>query len=91
MPGPCSDDYICLLVRFATKNKKLRRKRITIEKLCGMPVLFIGAEQSEFRSKQDKIEKYQSEKPDSQIIKFGEIRFGHSDLKSKKKKKRRNK
>ena len=47
MPGPCSDDYICLLLRFATKSHILRKKRITIEKLYGCPVLFIGAENSD--------------------------------------------
>ena len=87
MPGPCSDEYICLLVRFATKNKKLRRKRITINKLCGMPVLFIGVEQSDVWSKHNKLQ-YDSEKPDSQIIKLGDRNFV-SEIKPKKKKKRR--
>ena len=43
MPGPCSNDWVCLLVRFSTLNKILRRKNITIDKLCGNPVLFIDA------------------------------------------------
>ena len=37
-PGPCSDEYVVLLVRYATLNKTLRRKRVTIDKLYRQPV-----------------------------------------------------
>ncbi len=37
-PGPCSDEYVVLLVRYATLNKTLRRKRLSINKLYGQKV-----------------------------------------------------
>ena len=86
MPGPCSDDFICLLLRLATKNAKLRRKIITIDKLHGCPVLFIGMEDQQQKYK------YQhelGEKPDSQIVKSIDRRMSRQQLKSKKRKKRR--
>ena len=34
-PGPLTDEYVCLQVRYATIDKKLRKKRITTDMLCG--------------------------------------------------------
>ena len=53
-----------MIVRIATKNKLLRRKNITIEKLCGNPVLFIGTEHA------TKQRQMINKKQDSQIIKI---------------------
>ena len=49
LPGPCSNDYVCFLVRYAMKNKILRKKKLTIDKLCGNPALFIGTESESHR------------------------------------------
>ena len=51
LPGPCSDEHVCLLVRLATVNKIIRSRQITIEKLQGNPVLFIGTERASFKRK----------------------------------------
>lgn len=37
-PPPCSDEFVCLLVRKATLSMKVRARRITIDKLWGSPV-----------------------------------------------------
>jgi len=43
-PPPCSDEAVCLLVRRATLNLKVRAKKITIDKLWEQPVLLADLE-----------------------------------------------
>ena len=81
LPGPGSNEYTCMIVRLATKNKVLRRKQITIEKLSGNPVLFIGTEEINQAPKN-------LYKLDSQIINIESHRVSDK-LKMKKRKKRR--
>lgn len=70
-------------VRLATKSKILRRKQITIEKLTGNPVLFIGTEETTQIPKN-------LYKLDSQIIKIESHRVNDRFKVRKKKKRRRN-
>lgn len=85
LPGPCSDEYICLLVRLATKNKALRRKRVTIGKLFGCPALFIGVEEK----KEEATSRLPLGHHDSQIINAEAHNETKEHQKGKKKKKKR--
>lgn len=40
-PPACSEELVCLLVRRATLNRKVRAKRFSIDKLWGEPTLFL--------------------------------------------------
>lgn len=64
LPGRCSNDYVCLLLRIAAKNREFRLKKLKIEELYGSPVLFSDAQNKE-KLEVDGL----GQKPDSQIIK----------------------
>ena len=86
-PSPCSDAWVCILFKVANAEwfeMRGRKGRVTIDQLCGNPVLFIGTE-----FKLNDHDSKMTSNIDDEILQARNRRFSRKELRSKKKKKRR--